>query len=188
MAYIQKVKRRQDFAYRVYIKKVGVKRISKTFNTKRLAVQFINSIESDRNKLLAYNQSKSRTVLSLVVDKYLKKEYKGSRLNDEKHKLEFWIKALRDKPVIDITTSDINDAISTLPSHLKNATINRYLAAISVVFSYACREYGLQLNPARQIALLPENNKRTRYLSKAERTRLLRLVEPLNGTNYTYLY
>lgn len=68
MAYIQKVKRRQDFAYRVYIKKVGVKRISKTFNTKRLAVQFINSIESDRNKLLAYNQSKSRTVLSLVVD------------------------------------------------------------------------------------------------------------------------
>ena len=36
MAYIQKVKRRQDVAYRVYIKKVGVKRISKTFNTKRL--------------------------------------------------------------------------------------------------------------------------------------------------------
>ena len=114
MAYIQKVKRRQDFAYRVYIKKVGVKRISKTFNTKRLAVQFINSIESDRNKLLAYNQSKSRTVLSSVVDKYLEKEYKGSRLNDEKHKLDYWIKALRDKPVIDITTSDINDAISII--------------------------------------------------------------------------
>ena len=76
MAYIQKVKRRQDVAYRVYIKQVGAKRITKTFNTKRLAVQFINSIESDRNKLLAYNHSKSRTVLSLVVDKYLKKEYK----------------------------------------------------------------------------------------------------------------
>ena len=106
MAYIQKVKRRQDFTYRVYIKKVGVKRISKTFNTKRLAVQFINSIESDRNKLLAYNLSKSRTVLSLVVDKYLKKEYKGSRLNDEKHKLDYWINALRDKPIIDTVTNN----------------------------------------------------------------------------------
>ena len=185
MAYIQKVKRKQDVAYRVFINVVGAKRITKTFNTKRLAVQFINSIENDRNKLLAYNQSKSRTVLSSVVDKYLKKEYKGSRFNDEKHKLDYWIKALRDKPVIDITTSDINDAISTLPSHLKNATINRYVAAISVVFSYACREYGLQLNPVRQIALLPENNKRTRYLSKAERTRLF---EACRASKWDKLY
>jgi len=172
MAYIQKVRRKKGDVYRVYIKKVGFRRVSKTFDTKRLAVQFVNSIESDRNKLLAYTQAKSQTVLSIIIDGYLKKEYKGSRLNDEKHKLDYWIKALRDKPVIDITTSDINDAISTLPSHLKNATINRYVAAISVVFSYACREYGLQLNPVRQIALLPENNRRTRYLSKAERTRL----------------
>ncbi len=172
MAYIQKVRRKKGIVYRVYIKKAGFNRISKTFDTKRLAVQFVNSIESDRNKLLAYTQAKSQTVLSIIIDGYLKKEYKGSRLNDEKHKLDYWINALRDKPIINITTADINDAISTLPSHLKNATINRYLAAISVVFSYACREYGLQLNPARQIALLPENNRRTRYLSKAERTRL----------------
>ena len=139
MAYIQKVKRRQDFAYRVYIKKVGVKRISKTFNTKRLAVQFINSIESDRNKLLAYNQSKSRTVLSLVVDKYLKKEYRGSRLNDEKHKLEFWIKALRDKPIIDITTSDINDAKPSTSfssmSFLKWINLLIYMANAAEIFS-----------------------------------------------------
>jgi len=45
MAYIQKVRRKKDVAYRVYIKKAGVKRVSKTFDTKRLAVQFVNSIE-----------------------------------------------------------------------------------------------------------------------------------------------
>jgi len=172
MAYIQKVKRKQDTAYRVFILVDKEKRITKTFSTKRSAVQFVNSVESDRNKLLAYTQSKSRTLLSLVIDKYLNNEYKGTRVNDESVKLNFWIKALGDKPIIDITSSNINEAINTLPASLKNATINRYVSAISVVFSYACREYGLQVNPVRKIPSLAENNERTRFLSEAERTRL----------------
>ena len=151
MATIQKVKRRSDFAYRVLIRQAGMKPVTKTFNNKRSAVQFVNSIESDRNKLLAYTQSKSQTVFSIIIDEYLNKEYKGSRLNDERVKLNFWIEALGDKPIIDITSTDINEALSTLPAHLKNATINRYVAAISVVFSYACREYGLHINSVRQI-------------------------------------
>ena len=172
MAYIQKVKRKQDNAYRVFITVDSEKRVTKTFNTKRSAVQFANSIESDRNKLLAYTQSKSRTLLSLVIDKYLNDEYKGTRVNDERVKLNFWIKALSDKPIIDITTTDINEALGTLPGHFKNATINRYVAAISVVFSYAVREYGIQVNPIYKIPSLPENNERTRFLSDDERTRL----------------
>jgi len=174
MAYIQRVTRKKDVVYRVYIKKAGVKRVTKTFTTKRLAVQFINSLESDRNTLLAYTQSKSHTLLSIVIDKYFNNEYKGTRVNDERRKLNFWIEALGDKPIIDITTTDINEALSTLPAHLKNATINRYVAAISVVFSYACRKYGLQVNPVRNVPSLPENNERTRFLSEAERTRLFK--------------
>ena len=123
MAYIQKVRRKKGNVYRVYIKKVGFKRVSKTFDSKRLAVQFINSIESDRKKLLAYSQSKTQTLLSLVIEKYLNKEYKGTRVNDERAKLNFWINALGDKPIIDITTIDINEAISTLPVHLKTQLI-----------------------------------------------------------------
>jgi integrase len=84
----------------------------------------------------------------------------------------FGLTALGDKPIIDTTTSDINAALGTLPGHLKNATINRYVAAISVVFSYAVREYGIQVNPIRKITSLPENNERTRFLSEAERKRL----------------
>jgi integrase len=172
MATIQKVKRRSDFAYRVLIRQAGMKPVTKTFNNKRSAVQFVNSIESDRNKLLAYTQSKSQTVFSIIIDEYLKKEYKGTRVNDERRKLNFWIEALGDKPIIDITSTDINEVLSTLPAQFKNATINRYVAAISVVFSYACREYGLHINPVRKIPSLPENNERTRFLSEAERIRL----------------
>jgi len=172
MACIQKVERKKGVVYRVYIKKKGVRRISKSFDSKRLAVQFVNSIESDRNKLLAYTQSKSHTLLSVVIDKYLSSEYKGTRVNDERRKLIFWLEALGDKPIIDITTVCINEAISTLPSHFKNATINRYISAISVVFSYASRQCGLHTNPVRNIPSLPENNERIRFLSEAERTRL----------------
>ena len=113
MAYIQKVKRKQDISYRVFIK-ASSKRMTKTFNSKRVAVQFVNSIESDRNKLLAYTQSKSQTLLSVVIDKYLSIEYKGIRVNDERRKLSFWLEALGNRPIIDITIIDINQAISTL--------------------------------------------------------------------------
>ena len=172
MATIQRVKRRSDFAYRVLIRQAGMKSITKTFNTKRLANKFVSDIEGDRSLLIAHTQSKSKTHLRLVIDEYLKKEYKGSRPNEFNQKLNFWIESIGTQPIIDITTSDINEALGTLPEHFKNATINRYVAAISVVFSYAVREYGIQVNPIRKIPSLPENNERTRFLSEAERTRL----------------
>ena len=53
-------------------------------------------------------------------------------------------------------------------------SINRYRSVVSVVFSYACREYDLPENPVRKIPSLPENNERIRFLSEAERTRLFK--------------
>ncbi|MBT4181424.1 MAG: site-specific integrase [Candidatus Thioglobus sp.] len=176
MAYIQKVTRKKDVVYRAYIKKAGLKRVSKTFKTKRLAVQFVNSIESDRNKLISYNDTKPQTKLSVVIDNYLSKEYKGSRPKDEERKLNLWVERIGDKPIRDIVKSDISTALSFLSSRLSNATVNRYKAAISVVFSYACREYDLPDNPVRHIRPLPENNSRTRYLSNDEKERLLTAV------------
>ena len=54
MACIQKVERKKGVVYRVYIKKKGVRRISKSFDSKRLAVQFVNSIESDRKTYIIF--------------------------------------------------------------------------------------------------------------------------------------
>jgi len=186
MAYIQKVKRKKDVAYRVYIKKAGVKRVSKTFDTKRLAVQFVNSIESNRSKLISYNDTKPQTKLSVVIGNYLSKEYKGTRPKDEERKLSLWIVHIGDKSVRDIVKSDISTTLSFLSRQLSNATVNRYKAAISVVFSYACREYDLPDNPARHIRPLPEDNSRTRYLSDDERERLFGAVRQ-SSWNKLYL-
>ena len=185
MACIQKVRRKKGVAYRVYIKKAGVKRVSKTFDTKRLAVQFINSIESDRSKLVSYNNTKLQTKLSVVIDNYLSNKYKGSRLKDEQRKLDFWAKHLGSKQLRDVLKSDITTTLSRLPSHLTNATINRYKAAISVVFSYACSEYDLPDNPVRHIRSLPEPRGRIRFLSDDERSRLF---EACRASNWDKLY
>ena len=185
MAYIQKVRRKKDVAYRVYIKKTGVKRVSKTFDTKRLAVQFVNSIESDRSKLVSYNNTKLHTKLSVVIDKYLSNIYKGSRLKDEQRKLDFWSKHLGGKQVRDIAKSDISTTLSNLPKYLSNATINRYKAAISVVFSYACVAYDLPDNPVRNIHSLSEPRGRIRFLSDDERSRLF---EAVRQSNWNKLY
>ena len=176
MAYIQKVTRKKDIVYRAYIKKAGVKRVTKTFKTKRLAVQFINSIESDRIKLSSYNDAKPQTKLSIVVDQYLSEEYKGSRLKDERRKLNFWTEHIGDKQIRDIIKSDIDTALSHLPKQLSNATINRYKAAASVVFNYACREFDLPDNPVRHIRSLSEPRGRIRFLSDDERSRLFKAV------------
>ena len=176
MAYIQKVTRKKDVAYRVYIKKAGVKRVSKTFDTKRLAVQFVNSIESDRSKLVSYNNTKSQIKLSVIIDKYLSTEYKGSRLKDEKAKLDFWAEHLGSKQIRDIVKSDISTTLSHLQEHLSNATVNRYKAAISVVFNYACREFDLPDNPIRHVRSLSEPRGRIRFLSDDERSRLFEAV------------
>jgi len=187
MAYIQKVTRKKDVVYRAYIKKAGVQRVTKTFKTKRLAVQFINSIESDRNKLISHNDTKPQTKLSEVINQYLSLEYSGSRPKDEKRKLGLWINHIGDKPIRDIVKSDISTTLSFLSKkQLSNATINRYKAAISVVFSYACREYDLPDNPVRHIRPLRENNARTRYLSDDERKRLFGAVRQ-SSWNKLYL-
>jgi integrase len=78
------------------------------------------------------------------------------------------------KQIEDITRIEISYLLSTLSPRLSNATVNRYKAAISVIFTYACRYFNLQDNPALHIPSLPENNERIRFLSEAERTSLFK--------------
>jgi integrase len=73
-----------------------------------------------------------------------------------------------------VITIDISSPLNELSRRLSNATVNRYKAAISVVFSYACREYGLSSNPVKNILSKPENNERIRFLSDEERARLFK--------------
>ena len=162
MATIQKVINSTSVSYRVFIRKQGFKTLSKTFPTKKLAKQFAFRMESDLTAMLSIGGMSSKTSFKNLMDEYLLKEYKGSRPKEQYQKLCYWMEILGDKLIIDITKHDISTGLELLPKDLSNATINRYKAAIGVVFSYACRVFDLPENPVRKIPSLPENNERIR--------------------------
>ena len=174
MSSIQKITNLKGISYRVYIRRQGIKTITKTFPSKELASQFVLKLEADRKLQLAFGGKSSKITFNELTVDYLLNGYKGKDLIDQKRKLNYWNKLIGKKQLIYITKSDISNGLHKLPNTLTNATINRYKAAISVVFSYACREYDLPENPVRKIPSLPENNKRTRFLSEAERTSLFK--------------
>jgi len=173
MSSIQKISNLRGTSYRVHIRKRGLKTITKTFPTKKLASQFALKVEGDRRLQLAFGGRSSKMLFSELVDSYLVNEYRGSRPKEERRKLNYWVGQFGQKELIYITRRDISSALNSLPKHLANATINRYKAAVSVVFSYACREFDLIDNPVINIRSLPENNTRVRFLSEVERKRLL---------------
>ena len=172
MSSIQKITNLKGVSYRVYIRSKGIKLITKTFPSKRLASQFVLKIEGDRQLQLAFGGKSSKTTFDELSVDYLLKGFKGKSLVDQKSRLNYWNQLLGSKQLLYVTKSDIVNGLHNLPDTLTNATINRYKAAISVVFTYACREYDLPENPVRKIPSLPENNERIRFLSEAERTRL----------------
>ena len=174
MAYIQKVQRKKGVTYRVFIRPPGLKPITKTFATKREAVRFVNRLDDDKRQIQVFQQNKHKTLLSKVINDYLVNGYKGQRPKEEEYKLNYWRSQIGIKQISEVSRMDISNSLSNLPSHLSNATVNRYKAAISVVFSYACRYYDLLDNPALHIPSRPENNARVRYLSDKERSILFK--------------
>ena len=173
LASIQKLKQIKGTVYKVSIRRKGARTVSKTFKNRKLALQFANRIESDREQLLAYGRvSVNKIMFSELAEDYLRNSYSGKYPNDQRMKLKFWSKCIGNIYISEITTLDISKVLNTLTDRLSNATINRYKAAVSVVFSYACLQYELPHNPVKNIPSKPEDNKRVRYLSNDERKRL----------------
>ena len=124
MASIQKFKRSKGIVYRVLIRKTGLKPISKTFTSKKLAIQFAESINSNREFYEAYRSQNKRDIqLSLLINEYLSNEYKGKDHVEHSRKLRVWITSLSDIPTKEINANNIKKGIDALPSHLSNASI-----------------------------------------------------------------
>ena len=106
------------------------------------------------------------------------------------YQLDFWIDQLGDKRVRDITRGDINEAKLTLQTRLamrsspgtvkptdrqlSPASVNRYLAALSKVFSFALDQGVIETHPMKggKVSKLKEGGGRTRILNADEEGRL----------------
>ena len=170
LASITRLKNNKGFTYRAYIRKKGLKPISKVFSTRKLAEQFVKRIEGNRELLLAYGGSKEyQIILNTLVETYLNNEYAGKDVQKQRARLKFWVDRYGHKLISEITRMDVARGIYELSNTLSNATVNRYKSALSVVFSFACRQYELPDNPVLHIPSKTENNTKVRYLSNAER-------------------
>jgi len=63
----------------------------------------------------------------------------------------------------------------------KPSTINRELQILSKIFSLAIRYGVTDKNPCAEVSLLPDNNKRVRYLFDEEEQRLLSVLTGARG-------
>jgi integrase len=174
MATIQKVKNKKGISYRAIVRNKGLKTITKTFPRRQLAVKFINQMESDRQSRALYSVQNDNMIFSELASEYLNNEYHGTRVKQQETMANYWVDILSDTKIADVTVNNINRGLKTLPESLSNATKNRYKAVVSVIFSYACRQYGLTHNPVQNIRSLPENNARIRFLSDSERSKLFK--------------
>ncbi len=121
-----------------------------------------------------------------MIDKFIASFAAAEGLNPEyvsavKNKLNWWKMKLGKQMIANVTPAilaNVRDELLTGAKKRRPATVNRYLSAISRVFSVAEKEWKwLATNPMKSVNYLPENNSRDRCLSDKEIPRLLAICE-----------
>jgi len=115
-----------------------------------------------------------------VENRYLPhvKVYKRSWIMDEqmieRHIMPLWSQA----KLTEITREDIEDFQALMIADgMKPGTVNRYMALVKYIFNLAERWGIIDKSPARGISKMADNNRKERYLTKEETTRLLAVLK-----------
>ena len=123
---------------------------------------------------LIQREEKKHTLYQ-AIDLYLKysKVHKKDHIHDIS-KTESFKEFFKNKNLDEIMSKDIDLYITFLKEKKKlaNATINRYLAALSKLYNIAINNNLVKTNPCRDVGKLKENNEKIRYLTPDEERRL----------------
>jgi integrase len=175
-------KGRQCTSYRVQIRRLGFPDVTKTFKRKTVADKWATATETDIDRRTYFPQHEAeRHTVGDLVDRQLE-TIKVNRPHDHpRHEaiLEHWKERLG---AYTLATPSLSDLIGRERDRLQveyglaPATVNRYLASLSVAFSNAVQEWKWlphSMNPMPSVTKKPEPKGRVRFLSDEERTRLL---------------
>ena len=169
--------------FRVKIRKKGYPEQTATFERKTDAKNWAQDVESSirEGRYFSYAVSK-RNTLADMVDRYITEilPQKPKSMRDQTQQLTYWKNKIGHLPIVEVTPSVItairNDLSSgsTKRGVRSNATVNRYLAVMSHMFTIAIKEWEwVSDNPLSKVSKLKESRGRVRYLSEDERKRLL---------------
>ncbi|MBX7149424.1 site-specific integrase [bacterium] len=174
-------------SFRVKIRLRGYPIQSATFERLTDARKWVQQTESAIREGRHFKTSEAkRHTLSEMIDRYIRDELpkKPRSLRNQKTQLLWWKERIGTYLLSDVTTPLIvscRDKLASEPINEKNptklrtpATINRYLAALSHVFTIAVKEWGwVEDSPLRKVSKPKEPRGRVRFLADDERERLL---------------
>jgi integrase len=153
---------------------------------RKRATSILRQVDEGIDPAISKQEIKNAPTFELLAKDYLTYTSKRSISDDEGKLNNILIPAWKKKPVSAINCKDIRKLIKKLEDKgLKNATLNRYLALIKVMFNRAVEWGVIEKNPAISIKPLKENPHRERYLNKIELNRLFTALgnAPKNAAN-----
>lgn len=159
--------------YRVEFMRDGG-RVSKSFKLKKEAEKFAAHITVNEDLAFSLSSYQLNTLtMQKAVAEYCE-QYQG-RNHSLPVMMSWWADFIGQETTIGkANRRHVKEAMRHLSEKgFAPATLNRYKAALSALFTYLCDAYDLKHNPAREVRQQKENNARVRFLSNAEITRLL---------------
>lgn len=183
--------------YRVKIRLKGHPTQTASFNRLTDAKIWVQQTESAirERRYFKTTEAKKHT-LSDAIDRYIENvlQHKPKSLKDQTTQLNYWKETIGQYSLADITPALIAEQRDKLLQGITSrgrartpATVNRYLAALSHLFTVAIKEWGwIEANPILKITKPKEPRGRVRFLSDDERGRLLKAAKESDST-YLYL-
>lgn len=186
--------------YLANVRTIGRNTISKTFSRKTDAEMWIFEIEKSKQTdgAKCLYEYKKRT-LSELIERYITLVLPLRKSDKVKYKtyLNWWKNKIGNYVLGDISSSLIarcRDELLQEPNsnangeHRSPITVNRYLACLSVVFTYAVNELEwINKNPVSKVKKFPEGRGRTRFLSEQEIKNLLNISAKYRFQSDIYL-
>lgn len=176
MASIQKrSSKRGETSYRVEVRLKGYPAQRATFSRLTDAKRWAQSIEAAIREGRHFKTTEAkRHTFGDMVDRYIERVIPTKPKCDYRTQLVWWRGELGQHTLADVTPALLADCRDRLGETRKAATVVKYLAALSNVYTKAVKEWGwLEDNPLRKVEKPRLPRGRIRFLSDDERSRLL---------------
>lgn len=185
-----------EITYRVKVRLKGFPVQSATFERLTDARKWAQDTESAiRNGRHFKTSEAKRHTLAELIDRYIKTVLPSKPKSKDKQtaQLQWWKEQIGAYALADVTPALIVQCRDKLWSEItvrgklrSGATVVRYMAALSHVFTIAVREWGwIEDSPMRKVTKPKESRGRVRFLSDEERNRLLKACRESSNP---YLY
>lgn len=189
-------KREKQYVYDAEVRIKGFDPQYKTCLDRKEAKEWVKATEADLRRGTCSNvgEAKKRT-MNDAIERYLTvylRQY-PHRVDKQKQLLSWWKNKIGNLHLSEVTPAVIVELRDQLASEdtcrnaiRSGATVNRYLAALSKIFTLCVREWcWLSVSPMTRVGKLKESGGRTRFLSLDE---IQRLLEACKNSRNKLLY